>query len=381
MKFERSKKLKELIAEPLDHWKKSKGDLNILADKCGITPSYLSQLRRYGRIPGRSVLILLAFNLGIDGQELFDAAGINSIFPYDRQKTIRDRSEEPDTVFSVKLNSDHFAGMVKNIIREEFRKKSLKDLLRGRPLRIGVNYHQFWLFDSVKPPKDNRHGGFFPDLCNMLAVALQHEVELIAVPYCEYLDKLSKGEIDLYGPTLIVPSLLQKVNYTNPFFQVGMSAVMRKREHTSLKQMPLPETFKDLMNKDYKIAVLKDAQAHLLTNTKLKRPDDSLILCSTDEECMERVALSGINNPAHLYIATSMIALLIAEADPDSYQPLFVSKNNMLDMIDNVIAVRQDWPELIPLLNESIDFLKSRGGLSDQLHEIHNGHYHDVVNI
>ena len=95
--FETSSALRALLADRFEDWrKKHGGDLSELAYRCGVSSAYLGHVRRYGRIPSTPVLILLAFNLRLDGQKLFDAAGIQDRFPYESGLEITKPNNDKD---------------------------------------------------------------------------------------------------------------------------------------------------------------------------------------------------------------------------------------------------------------------------------------------
>ncbi len=379
--FECSNELKQLLAEPLEEWKKKKGDYGELAEKCGVTPAYLSQLKTYGRIPGRSVLVLLAFNLDVSGQQIFSAARLSEEFPYQANLTITEKNREANDLISLNFNTDNFTNLIRNVVRTEMRQRNVKDLLAGRPLRMGVNYNHYWLFGSQTPPSDNKHTGFYPEFCKMLGLALQKEIELVYIPFADYRTKLTTGQIDLFGPTMIVPNLASQIHFSLPIYRLGVSAIMRKRKSTDLPDLPEPKTIPELRDEKYKIAVLRNSLPHLIANTKLKRSDESLILCSSDEEGIERVTLRGLNRPAHLFLTNSMTAILTAKKQPKDLLAVFNQRENLLDLAEESIAIRPDWPEIIPVINDAIRFLQSRDGLPERLAHLHGAEAASIIEI
>lgn len=379
--FEVSAGLKATLAEPFDNWRKRHGgDLAELADRCGVSTAYLSHVRRYGRIPSRPVLVLLAFNLKVDGQRLFDVSGIAEKFPYEPGLEITRPAADQDSLFSLRFNMDRFSESIRSIVRSEIRTRSVKDLLGSRPLRIGMNYHMFWMFGSKTPPPNDVHTGVFPELCTMLGLALQKEVQLVNVPFSSYMEMLKTGQIDFFGPTMIIPNLPDQVHFTTPLFRLGMSALLRKREHAELKELPAP-TLNDLRDEKYQIAVLKGSLPNLVVNTLLKRTDASLVLCSSDEEAIERITLRGISRPVHVFVTNSMTALTTAKGRPKDMALLFATRETRLTMAEVAIAVRPDWPELVPVVDDAIRFLYARGGVTERLDKLYSGESREVYEL
>ena len=380
--FESSLALKQLLAPHFDAWKaKHGGDLNELAERCGVSTAYLSHVRRYGRIPGRPVLILLSLNFKIKGEDLFRAAGISDLFPYDAGLQIARPEQDSGGLFSLKFNMEGFTETIRSVVRSEIRQRNVKDLLGVRPLKIGVNYLEYWLFDKRQPPADEKHGGFFPEFCKMLGVALQKEVELVYVPFSRYMEMLSNGQIDIFGPTMHRPNLPVQIQFSHPIFRLGVSAILRKRTTPGLEEVPIPKKPADLHDDRYKIVVTRNSLPHLLANTLLKRPDSSLILCSSDEEGVDRVMLRGLSHPAHVFVTNSVLAIETAQSNPKDLTAIFASKDNLIDLADNTLAIRPDWPEVLPTINDAIRFLQSRGGLFNRLVDAHKGPLRDVVDF
>jgi hypothetical protein len=327
------------------------------------------------------VLILLALNFGISGKTLFEAADISESFPYEQGLAITKPAQEEGGLFSVKFNAEAFADAIRSVVRGEVSSKTPRDLLRGRPLRIGLNYHQHWLFDSHTPPANEKYTGIFPEICRMLGVALQIDVELKYVPFASYLDFINRGEIDLFGPTMVVPNLPIRVAFSTSLYKLGMSALLRKRSAPGLQELPAPKSIEDLSNSAIKIAVTKNTLPHLLANTRLNRADSDLLLCSSDEEAIERITLRGLQRPAHIFLTNSMTALLAAKDHKQTLGLIFARRNTLLDLADNAIAIRPDWPELAPMVNEALAFLLSRGGVTERLKSFHKGDAAEVVSF
>lgn len=379
LSFETSAALKALLLEPFELWRRSHGgDLSDLAERCGVSSAYLSHVRRYGRIPSRPVLVLLAFNLKLDGQKLFEAAGVRERFPYDSGLQIGPPPIEQDGLFSLRFNAERFTETIRAVVRSEIRTRSVKDLLGSRPLKIGLNYHMFWMFGNKAPPADEVHTGLFPELCAMLGLALQKEVELINVPFSNYMEMLRSGQIDLFGPTMVIPNLPDHILFTTPLFRLGVSALFRKKPHPELEDLPVP-TVEALQDPRYKIAVLKGSMPNLIVNTLIKRGDQSLVLCSSDEEAIERITLRGVSRPAHIFVTNSMTGSTFSKTYAKDLTLLFGTKATRLSMAEVSIAIRPDWPEVVPVINDAIRFLYARGGVTERLEKLYSGDYRQLV--
>jgi len=374
--FATSSLLKRALQQPLEDWKRRHGDYNELADRCGVSPAYLSHVRRYGRVPARSVLTLLAFNLDLDGANLFNLAGIKEPFPYESDLKLSRATEASKGLFSLSFNMEALSDTIREVVRSEVRQRSVKDLLSEGPLRIGMNDHMSWLFEGES---SSEHRGVFPEFCQMLGMTLQKDIQLTRTRYSNYIGMLANSQLDLFGPTMAIPNLPEHILYSIPIFKLGVSALVRKRKTTGLDLLPVPESIEELRNTDYKIAVLKKSLPHLIVNTLLKRPDETLILCSSDEEGIDRITLKGVNSPAHLFVTNSMTALLGHKKMQKETALAFHKKGTLLDLSDVCIAVRPDWPEALPVINDAVRFLQARGGLYRRLKNVHRGELAEVV--
>jgi transcriptional regulator with XRE-family HTH domain len=380
--FERSRELKSLFEQLFEKWQKTERlTLDDLAGRCGVSPAYLSHVRRYGRIPSKPILILLALNFRIDGEQLFRAAGLREDFPYEPSAEISLKKDEDPGFVSLRVDMDGFTNAIRGIVRTEMRGRGVKELLEKRPLRIGLNYHQFWLYETRLPPSNKQYEGFFPQFCRMLGIALQREVRIEYVPFARRLEKMRDGEIDLFGPMMVAPNLPGEIMFTHPLYRLGVSALFRKKEVDSLERLQPPRSVQELREKPYEIALLRNSFLHLLANTLLKRDDSSLILCDSDDETVERVLLKGVVRPAHLALINSVSANYCAKEHESDLQFLFSKKGSLLDYSDTAIAVRPDWPEIVPVLNEAIRFVLTRGGMAERLKETIPASARDLVEL
>jgi hypothetical protein len=276
---------------------------------------------------------------------------------------------------------DGFSDAIRTIVRSEIRQRSVKDILGTRPLRVGVNYHMYWMLGGSRTPApDGQHSGVFVDLIEMLGLALQKEVEFVYVPFANYIDALASGQIDLFGPTMIVPNLPAHIPFTRPLFRLGVSALWRKKAHPDLPDLPMPKA-EDLRDTRYQIALMRNSFLHLIANTRFKRDDSTLVFCSSDEEALERLTLRAVARPAHIFLTNSMRAVLSAKDNSNELGLLFSKRSSLLDLVEVGIAVRPDWPEIPATLTEAIRFLFDRGVMTERLEHVYTGDFKDGVEL
>ena len=73
------------------------------------------------------------------------------------------------------------------------------------------------------------------------------------------------------------------------YLDMGLSLLKRLRPTSGLADLPPPRTIDDLRTKGYVLAALKDSRAHHFCATSLKRSEDSLLVCNSVEEALDRV--------------------------------------------------------------------------------------------
>ena len=365
-KIDRSRELKILFHELYGAWsKRNRAGLDELAKRCGVTPSYLAHIRRYGRIPGKPVLLLLALNFELrDPMQLFRAAGINEPWPFDPGVGLGKRNPEEDSFFTLRFDLDRFATVIRDVVRTELKPRNFRDVLAGRALRVGMNPTQQWLFEPGEAPDS---AAFFPHFCEMLQASLQCKIETQVVDFPDYVGELLSGRIDIYGPMMSAPGFAHNIPFTIPLHRMGVSALMRRRPTTGMEELPPPSDVDDIMRGKYIIAVVRNSRPHLLANTRFNRSDSSLVICESDDEAIDRVMLKGVKKPAHLFLCNSVMAHQVRSEHPRELELLFAAQDTFLDLADNSLAVRPDWPELVAILNDSLRFLFGSGGLASQL--------------
>lgn len=366
--FETSRELKQLYNEQMDLWRKrERAGLEELARRCGVSPAYLAHVGRYGRIPSRPVLVLLALNFDMqDPGRLLAAAGVKEQWPYDEPVALSPRSATDTGFLSLRMDMTGFTAAIREIVRGEIRPRTISDLLRGRPLRVGLNPLKHWFFeeDALRPPV-TLPPGFFTEFCSMLGLSLQCRVEFSVIEYGDYSEFLQQQRVDIFGPCVTAPNLPSNTVFTSPLYQIGMSALMRKVPTTDLPTLPVPRTAKEMIEGPYQIAVIRNSRAHLLANTRFKRPDSQLVICHSHEEALDRITLRGVVRPAHLFVCNSVDARLWHEDHKTQTVPIFETPETLLDVADTGIAVRADWPELVAAINEFIAFVDRSGTLGE----------------
>ncbi len=365
--FKTSRELKRLFSRLVEEWKqKHRLGLDDLAQRCGVTPSYLGHVGRYGRIPGKPVLILLAFNFDMESpEELLRAAHVLDPWPFDRELRLRPPGFDSGGLLSIRLDMNGLTQAVREIVRTEVRPRSVRDLTRGAPLRVGLNLGQSVFFQrlSAEESTKRKFDGLFPRLFDQLAVALQNDCTFEAIHYEEALERMQRGELDLYGPIATTPKRFGKAIYMEPFCLLGMSALMRLRPASELAQLPSPRSREELRTGEYQIAVLRESNSHHFCLSDLQIPVERLVLCDTPDEVVERTVMGGIRRPAHLMVCDSWLVEQIAATRSKDLKPLFTTPSTWLGRIEDSIAIRPDWPELLGVVNEALRYARKHDSL------------------
>lgn len=160
------------------------------------------------------------------------------------------------------------------------RPRTVGELLNGRPLRIGLNRGQSFLFGGTKP---GVHGGFFPEIARLLALSLHCEIEFVDISHATFARSLATGEIDIFGPVYATPNRLGQALFTHPFGFVRLGALMRTQKADALLEIPTPKSLAELKKRDYILAVHEESMSHHFASGELGIPAERLLLCKTPE--------------------------------------------------------------------------------------------------
>ncbi len=360
--FERSNELKRLFTELSEKWcRATRLELRDLADRCGVSLQYLSHIGRYGRVPSRPILTLLAFNICADEPaSLFRAAGIRDAWPYESGVAIRQKSASDSGLLSINLDMNGFASAIREIVRAEIQPKRVENLLGKRPLRIGVNHAQFFLFE---PKKQRYEDGFFPELIRALVLSLHCEVEFVNVAHADFDTQLDQGKIDCYGPIYRTAARIGHGLFSKPFCHVDAALLGRTRKANNLELLPAPKRLSDLRKREYIVAVHRDSMAHHFAASELGIPASRIIPCESSEEAVERIVLASLPRPAHALITDAPFAAKVQADHPTTTELIFSGKDTDAPPFEDTLAVRSDWPALLTVLDESIAYLRNNGGL------------------
>jgi ABC-type amino acid transport substrate-binding protein len=360
--FQRSSELKRLFNQYFEAWRrKQRLGLDELAQRCGVSTQYLAHIGRYGRVPGKPILILLALNFELpDPLALFHAANIQEVWPYEEGTLLRSKGALETGFLSVHLDMTGFTTAIRDIVRTELRPKTLQELLAGRPLKVGLNRGQSFFFEAPNSPAP---AGFFPELVRLLALALHCEVEFHDARHSEFAERLHAGEIDIFGPVYYTPKRIAQALFTSPFSWVPLGALGRVKKAPALAPLPPPKRLGDLKKKDYRIAVHTDSMSHHFALVELGLSPEQLVLCELPEETLERIILSGIPRPAHLMLTDAPHAYLDHQNNKSDTELLFGVPDPEYPPYEDTIAVRSDWPSVVALLNDTLAFLHRDGSI------------------
>jgi hypothetical protein len=374
--FETSSELKRLFNHELDAWcTRHRLGLEELSARCGVSRSYLAHIGRYGRIPSKPVLLLLALNFGMkDPSTLLNAARLNEPWPFERGMGIHAPETPSNGFLNVKLDMDGFVDAIKSVVREQIRPKTIREILGDRPLRIGLNTIHPWMFGTTASGAVDTTKGLMPELCSSLGNSLGCAVLTKALPYSHHPEALRRGEIDLFGPMLSMPEGPSGSFFSIPINRLGVSALMRIRTTPGFPELPPPLRFDQLKDTSYAIAVVRHSRAHILASMRLNRSDESLLLCESVDEALDRLLLRGVGKPAHLFICTTITAHRHFKQYPTEVKPAFDTPSTLIELADNTFAIRPDWAEAVPMINQALHFVLHSVGLAQRAEELASQH-------
>jgi hypothetical protein len=362
--FDDSEELKFIFNRELNNWKeKTHATLEHLADLCGVTPSYLGLVGRYGRVPSRSVLILLALNFQMSSpKDLLRAAGVDAYWPYPEGSSITQTTAKDQRFLSLSLDMQGFSESIREIVRSELRPKRLSELLKGRAINFGVNINQAYLTES--PGKGSN--SFTTSLVKVLSQNLQQSFTEIDSNHANAFEQLAEGKLDIFGPVHTTPRRLGLACYTTAFAKVQVAALWRKKAVGSLQELPKPKSWEDLKNHAYILSVFNKTSGHEFALTRLNTPPSNLLVADSPMEALERITMKSAGRAAHLIIVEAPIAEKIAKEHPDEVETLFIGPKNP-HSFEIAFAVRPDWAEIAHQLSETLNFLNKDGTMRELL--------------
>lgn len=352
--FDTSRELKRLFNEHFDRWtKKTRYSLEDLAERCGVSVSYLNHVRRYGRIPGKPILYLIALNLEAENPQAFlNAANVKNLWPYDPHTYLQPSEQTNAGFVSLKIDMQGLASSIRDIIRAELKPKTLNEITKGKPIRFGYNTSQLWLFDEQTENTSTLPTGLFVDIFKIITNALGEPVSFSVIDFRSVKQLFAEDKLDVYGPLFKTKNRSIETICTEPFCQARMTALWRKNSNKYLENLPSPASWEDLKNSQYKIALLRNSLAHDFATTRLLRNEDTLIFCDSIDEIIERLTLSTVMKPAHLSLADAGSILSDFDLAPPLYDILFTDSPEPPAFYEDALAVRPDWPELATALNQ-----------------------------
>lgn len=357
--FDTSLELRQQFKLHFEEWsKRNRAGLSELAERCGVSTQYLSHVGRYGRVPSRPIMILLAFNFQLTNPAAwFGAAGFDSLWPYEPGLQLRQAGASESGFLSVQLDMQGFTAAIREIVKSEIRPQSLPELLNGRPLRVGCNIHQTFLFKEGEK-------GFFHELIHLLALSLHIRVELIEVSHVNFIQSLHRGEIDIYGPIYFTTPRIGHALFTKPFCRVPLAALWRRSKARELPDLPNPKKVSELRRRDYRIAVHKDSMSHHFAVDSLALKEDQLVLCESAEESFERILMDKIPRPTHLVLTDLPHARAIQKEHSKKMELLFIDGSASESFYEDTIAVRKDWTSVVETLNSVLEFMMRNSTLA-----------------
>ncbi len=358
--FECSTELKKSFQQLSDAWcRRNRLSLADLASRCGVSTQYLSHITRYGRIPSRPVLLLLALNLEVpDPSEFYRLANVDEPWPFELDLGLRRRSATEGGLLSINLDMNGFTQAIRDIVRAEVQPKGIDTLLAGRPLRVGLNRGQFFLFDKTESE------GFITEIFRALGLAIHAAIEFIDVPHSNFAAELARGAIDVYGPLYQTPQRAGSGLFCSSLCRVSPALLRRVRDAANFKNLPAPVGLNQLRMKEYVVAVHADTMAHHFIEAELGVPKARILACELADEAIERILLTNLTRPAHLMLTDMPFARRALDAHPDTLELVTLDDDMSSCAFVNTLATRQDWPTLASVMNQALALMKSSGNIS-----------------
>jgi polar amino acid transport system substrate-binding protein len=212
-------------------------------------------------------------------------------------------------------------------------------------IRVGMSAGQ--------PPYNmkNRDGkiiGMDADLAELLAAALEVELEIVEMPFSELLDSLESGKVDLIisGMTATLQRNMRAA-FVGPYMLSGKSILARSETIAALNS-------EDMNREDLKIAALAGSTSERFV--RLRAPNANLTPTDTYDRAIEML----MDNDVDLFVADMGIVMLSRLRAPEAG---LVSSAQPLNVEPIGIAVPANDPLLLNLVQNYVQALASGGAL------------------
>ncbi len=215
-------------------------------------------------------------------------------------------------------------------------------------LRVGMSAGQ--------PPYNmkNRDGkiiGMDADLAELLAAALEVELEIVEMPFSELLDSLERGKVDLIisGMTATLQRNMRAA-FVGPYMLSGKSILARSETIAALKS-------EDMNRENLRIAALAGSTSEQFVRTRA--PNAQLMPAETYDSAVKKL----MANEVDLFVGDMGIVMLSRLRAPEAG---LVSSAQPLNVEPISIAVPANDPLLLNLVQNYVQAL-ANGGALEQL--------------
>lgn len=202
-------------------------------------------------------------------------------------------------------------------------------------IRLGIdpNWAPFEFFDATKT-----HSGITSDYVRILNERLNINMKAISgLSWSEVMEKVQSGEIDILPAAMQSPSRLEYLNFTKPYISYPMVILTRD-------DAPFVSDINELTDKS--IAVIKGYITEELFSREY--PDHLFVLVDNIEIALQMV--SEGNTDAFVGNLVS-ITYTAEKLGIDNLKVAGTTSHNF----DLAFAVRKDWPELVSILDRSLE--------------------------
>ena len=211
-----------------------------------------------------------------------------------------------------------------------------------------------WNPTVIKNLNNDSLSGIYVDMVNEIAKNLKVDVEWHQTSLSTFIAGLNSYQFDFsVGATFITIPRSTSVLFTDPVLYVGNSAVV------STKMKDKPQTIEDVLNGDYKIAVLQ-GQA-IYEYFKYQTDEERILVISGSDLTAPLAAVSS--GQADIGFMNSVTVQQYAK-EHSQVTPVLLG-DNQIEILPLAWTVRQNDIELLNFLNSSLTYLKSTGRLAN----------------
>jgi polar amino acid transport system substrate-binding protein len=236
----------------------------------------------------------------------------------------------------------------KSIGQQLTQESAVETIMKRGTLKVGMDTFVPWAMKD----KTGKFIGFEIDVATRLAEDMGVKVEFVPTKWSGIIPALLTGKFDvLIGGMSIRADRAIKVNFTNPYYETGMSILANK------KLAPGLSTLEAFNNPKFTIVAKTGTSAQKAAQKYLPKADIKLF--DSEPQCLQEV----LNNRAHAFVSSAPLPAFEAAKNPEK---LYLPMQETFTMEPIAFALRKGDPDALAFFNSWIAATRAEGWIEDR---------------